>query len=332
MVHPASTVVLAALDSHTISPEEAAFFSANPVSGITLFSRNIPDDFRNLSQLTGAVQKLRPGGSPPLLIAIDQEGGRVRRIKDPEFPNLGPAMQIEGGATSPDALAKIARYGKDVGRALKYLGVNVNFAPVVDVLTRPENEAIGDRVFGSEPDAVIKRAGAYLGGLQTEGVLGCLKHFPGQGDAPCDTHVQSAIIDRSRSGLMCREVEPFKNLIPQTQLVMISHCIYPAFDDRPAGMAPAIIQDLLRKELGFTGVVVSDDLLMEAVPQSETRWQSALIEAVLAGVDLLLVCKGLRRIELAVKTLAAEARASKSFALRLEESSERILKLRQSLP
>jgi beta-N-acetylhexosaminidase len=331
VVRSASTVVLAALESTSISSEEAAFFHAHPVSGVTLFARNIPENYSDLTTLTNNLQRLRSGGDPNLIIAIDQEGGRVRRIKDSAFPNDGPALQLAAGIHDSQALQEITEYGHKVGSALLTLGVNVNFAPVLDIITRPDNEAIGDRSFGTNPTAVLLRAGAFFRGLEALGVRGCFKHFPGQGDAPADTHVASAVIQQPRKLLMTRELLPFRELVPTASMVMMSHCIYPALDDRPAGMSPVVIETLLRRELGFDGVVVSDDLLMEAVPQAEERWQAALIESILAGVDLLLVCKGLRRIELAVKTLAAEAQKSKAFAQRLEQAAQRVLRLRSKL-
>ena len=160
-----------------------------------------------------------------------QEGGRVRRLKEP-FPNLGPALHISGGNDDKGSIEQIFNYGHCVGLRLKELGINVNFAPVLDCLSNPKNDAIGDRSFASSPNKVVSRAGAYLRGHQEAGIYGCLKHFPGQGDASHDTHLQSTAINASSLQLEQRELVPFVELLPEAELVMISHCIYPAIEHK----------------------------------------------------------------------------------------------------
>lgn len=331
MADAASSVLVAAVEGMTLTPEEERFFREESPAGVTLFKRNIPqDDYSRLRELTRGLQSTRSSGEAPLVIAIDQEGGRVSRI-GPPFPNLGPALKIMSGSVDPSSLKVLNDYGQTVGQELNAIGVNVNFAPVLDILTEPSNTAIGDRCFGTEPEQVWRRAGAFLEGLQAASVLGCLKHFPGQGHARVDTHEGTAIVDVGLQTLLVRELEPFRRLIPRAQMVMISHSIFPALCDHEASRSTVIINDWLRTRLGFRGVVVSDDMNMGALPQDTQQWATALVDVLLAGCDMLLVCRHLDRCKLALEALRRESARSRAFKLRLEDAAQRVTSLRQGL-
>ena len=191
----AASILLGCIDSDVLSDEEIAFFQETQPAGVTLFSRNInrTQQEQSLKKLTEALQGLNRRSETPFLIAIDQEGGRVARLKHP-FPNAGPALHLGKGLPQEAARKKIYQYALEVGASLCNLGININFAPVLDIFTNPENEAIGDRCFGSTLDEVIWKAGAFLDGLNVSNVMPCLKHFPGQGDASFDTHLHSSPI------------------------------------------------------------------------------------------------------------------------------------------
>lgn len=330
MTDAASAVVVAAIEGDRLTQDELAFFRDEPVAGVTLFRRNLSPHFSQIRQLTREIQETRAAGTPPMIIAIDQEGGRVARLPQP-FPNLGPAQALFEGRSDPDALLKMENYGYVVGSSLLQLGVNVNFAPVVDVLTNPGNDAIGDRVFGTEPESVSLRAGAFLKGMQAAGVYGCLKHFPGQGDAAVDTHLGSARVDVPLPQLETRELVPFQKLLPQAPMVMVSHCIYPVWDHLPASLSQVVMQKLLRQDLGYKGLVVSDDMNMGAIPQDTAAWAASIVKAVEQGADLILVCRHLDRIKLALEALRAEAAESRSFQKRLQEAAERVTAFRYRL-
>jgi beta-N-acetylhexosaminidase len=265
-----------------------------------------------------------------MIVAIDQEGGRVSRLPAP-FPNLGPALNIRDGQADADSLLALREYGQDVGRALRSIGINVDFAPVLDVLTEPTNHSIGDRCFGTTPDQATPRAEAFMSGLQSERVMGCLKHFPGQGDARVDTHLGTAVIDVSLQTLITRELIPFKALAPKCPMVMISHSIFPVLDDLEASRSRIIILDWLRTRLGFEGVVVSDDMNMGALPQDIVDWKEALIDAVAAGCDALLVCRHLDRCYEALDALRVEAKRSLAFSSRLDDAAKRVTSMRRAL-
>jgi beta-N-acetylhexosaminidase len=331
----AGSVLICAVEGTALTSVERAFYAATPVSGLTLFTRNIPHpDYRKLRGLVGELQSLRPAGAPPLVVAIDQEGGRVNRFKTkdwPDFPNEGPALQLAGGKTDFDALQSIRSYARTVARALAGVGINTDFAPVCDIDTEPTNTAIGDRCFAKDAEGVTLRAGAFLDGLQDEGVLGSLKHFPGQGDARVDTHYGKGVIDLPRGVLDRRELAPFRALLPRAPMVMISHCVYPALAPEEASLSPRIMNDLLRGELGFTGVVVSDDMTMGAMAQDDAAWGAALVSAVLAGADMLLVCRHIDKCRLAYEVLEREAARSPAFARRLAAAAARVVALRRRL-
>ena len=328
MKYLASSVIAGSLDGTQLSPLELAFLEEFQPAGLTVFGRNIDqNDHQALARLARSIQS---NSSLTRLIMIDQEGGRVARLKG-DFPNLGTALSIEHGNDTDEALAKIQAYGRLVGKELIKLGVNVNFAPVVDVLTEPTNTAIGERVWGVEPKSAKRRAEAWLTGLQDTGVLGCLKHFPGQGDAKIDTHIGEAVIDLPKEILENRELVPFKALLDQAPMVMISHCIYPAWDSKPASLSRVIMEDLLRTELGFKGVVVSDDMTMGAIPSDEKTWGEAVVSAIASGADLVLVCHKLELWKYAINMVSEEAKRSSAFLSRLTEASERVNKMRQRL-
>jgi beta-N-acetylhexosaminidase len=328
-VDAANGVLLAAIEGTSLTPEEESFFQQEAPAGVTLFSRNLPFVFSATHHLTSYLQSLNTTNLP-MIVAIDQEGGRVARLKEP-FPNMGPALTVAGGGVAESDLVLLTNYGFTVGAGLRQMGINLNFAPVCDVWTEPKNEAIGDRAFGRRPELVTPRANAFLVGLEASGVCGCLKHFPGQGAAQVDTHEAAAVVGLAQDTLRQQDLPPFKELLRSDRPVMISHAIYPAWDQRPASVSPVIIQELLRGELGFQGLVVSDDFNMRAIPQDDREWQATLVEAMAAGVDLLLVCRGLERCRQALGALRREAQRSPAFARRLEVAAERVASLRARL-
>lgn len=322
------SLLLGAIQGTNLSEDEKNFLASHRVSGVTLFRRNL-QSYTQIESLTAQIQACRYAGEPPLIIAVDQEGGRVNRLPQP-FPNLGPPLELYPGVDA-ESLDKLYDYGREVGCELLRLGINVNFAPVVDVLTNPENHGIGDRVFGRSPETVIPRAKAYLRGLEATGVKGCLKHFPGQGDAGEDTHHSETTISAERGLLWDRELQPFRQMVSDVALVMAGHGHYPSLDaNDAASMSAPILKDLLRQELGFDGVVLSDDMNMSAVPQGDD-WSKALIRSLKAGCDLVLVCEGLDRCQRAVAALADAANHQAGMISCLTKSSERVFEFRRSL-
>ncbi|MBC7661891.1 MAG: glycoside hydrolase family 3 protein [Chitinophagaceae bacterium] len=327
----ASAVILTALEGVRLNTEEQQCFERLPPAGFTLFRRNISPYFSATRDLCDELQTLRGTINLPLLIAIDQEGGRVARLKAP-FPDFGPAMGLADGRTDASALIEIENIGFSMAATLKQLGINVDFAPVLDVLSREENVAIGDRCFGRNPETVAVRSEAFMRGLHSGGVLGCLKHFPGQGDAGVDTHETGAMIIADRELLDSRELYPFQKLIPDAPMVMISHAVFEALDPhRPASLSSKIMLDLLRGEMGFRGLIVSDDMNMKAIDQSREPWSEAIVASIAAGADLVLVCRELDRYRWAVEAISKEATKSPAFAKRLADAVDRVVNTRNQV-
>jgi beta-N-acetylhexosaminidase len=311
-----SAVILAAFEDSSLSKLEQSFFHRYPVAGVTLFRRNIDKEQGQIKNTLTQLQSLAPI-TLPMIVSIDQEGGRVSRMPS-GFPDLGPPFFIgRSNPTSQQTLSEIKTYGTRVANLLRDVGVNVNFAPVCDLNTNLANTAIGDRCWSRDPDAAARRAGAFIDGMREGGVHSCLKHFPGQGDADADTHLSGAAIHVSRSTMQQRELRPFMDLFPKSPMVMISHCIFSDYDSKPASLSSVIQQQLLKKQCGFDGLIVSDDMNMKAISQNLNEWVGQIEEAIMAGSDLILICRDVQRITQAIDALAKRASESLGFRQRL---------------
>lgn len=283
--------------------------AAGRLGGVILFKRNI-ESAGQLLELTHALQRAA-AGSPlglPLLVAIDQEGGRVSRLSG-DFTLLPPARNL--GRLGDAALAREA--ARAVGRELRAAGVNLNFAPVLDLLTNPGCAVIGDRAFGDDPETVSALGAAFVAGLQEAGVAACAKHFPGIGSMAPDPHETLPSSPLGLDGLRGRELIPFRRAFApgaDAASAMAAHALFPRIDaERPASLSPRFLRDLLRGEMGYGGLIVTDDLEMGAIPDPV----AAAWESLLAGADLALIChseemqerawgrieEGLRREEIA---------------------------------
>jgi beta-N-acetylhexosaminidase len=255
-------------------------------SGIILFRRNIEDPGQ-LRELTDGLHALpwRPW------VSIDHEGGRVLRVGEP-FTVFPCAREV---AACGDA-SVIEAVGRAMGLELRSVGIDINFAPVLDVDSNPANPIIGDRAFGNNPGDVARCALALQRGLLSAGVVPCGKHFPGHGDTDRDSHTDLPVVHRRRSQLEEVEIPPFRAAIAAgIPLLMTAHVVYSELDpDQPATLSRRIVHGLLREELGFEGVVVSDDLEMRAVSARMPVAEAALA-ALRAGVDWLLVCTDLEQ-------------------------------------
>ncbi|TRW43131.1 glycoside hydrolase family 3 protein [Georgenia yuyongxinii] len=270
------------------------------LGGVVLFSRDVPSGSatRNITspaQVAALTAALRAQADPPLLVTTDQEGGRVARL-GPEhgFPATRSAAQL-GGLGDPAATRAAAA---KMARTLRAAGVNLNLAPVVDVNVNPTNPIIGalGRSFSADPDVVAEQAAAFVRGHHDEGVLTTLKHFPGHGSSRADTHAGFVDVTGTWSEA---ELVPYRSLIGQglADAVMVAHVFNATLDaDHPASLSAATITGLLREELGFDGVVMSDDLQMGAITQ-QWSFDEAIHLAVQAGTDLLTFSNNLETFE-----------------------------------
>ncbi|MGE5089557.1 MAG: beta-N-acetylhexosaminidase [Candidatus Levyibacteriota bacterium] len=258
------------------------------VGGVILFTRNF-ESSKQLRALTASIRKLRPG----LLIGVDHEGGRVQRFRGDRFSEL-PAMRTLGEQWDVDPVAAgeaAFRHGVTIARELVAHGIDFSFTPVLD-LDWERSEVIGDRAFHSDPVVVADLAGALLRGLQSKGVGGVGKHFPGHGHVRADSHVDTPVDPRGLDAILTSDAVPFAALIAQgLEAIMPAHVVYPAVDSRPAGFSPVWIGEILRRRLGFDGLVFSDDLEMAGAHSAGdivARGEAAIA----AGCDVVLVCNG----------------------------------------
>ncbi len=254
------------------------------VGGVILFARN----YRTPDQLQKLTTELRALRSPRLLITVDQEGGRVQRFRD-GFTSL-PPLGVLGRwyRRHPERARDLAyRHGRIMAAEVLGYGVDLSWAPVLD-LDRG-SRVIGDRAMSDSPEAVCDLASFYLAGMRDSGMKSCGKHFPGHGSVAADSHDEVVIDDRSFAELEV-DLGPFSALVEQLDGVMMAHVCYPALDERPAGFSNQWINDCLRKDLGFNGVVVSDDLDMAgAEPAGDLS--ARLEQALSAGCEVALVCR-----------------------------------------
>ncbi len=282
----ASEVFMTAFGGRALPPDVAATFNASPPAGVTLFRHLNVGTAGELRELTRQLQAAVPARARPLLIATDQEGGQLQALGDFTTPFAG-AMAL--GATGDEALAE--RVARAVGRELRALGVNVNYAPVCDIATNPANPGLGIRSFGDDPPAVARLAAATVHGLQAQGVAATVKHFPGKGDASVDTHHRLAVLHRTEEELHARELVPFRAALGVgARLVMSGHFALPALtgdEALPCTLSYEVTTRLLRERLGFAGVTITDALDMKALAQGPAQLVEA-VAAVRAGQDLLL--------------------------------------------
>ncbi len=256
--------------------------------GVVLMGRNIGTPAETSASIARLQALARQNGLPPLFVAVDQEGGRVQRLGPPRYPKRPSQREI--GTASNSHAARIS--AREIGTELKSLGFNWGFAPVLDVDSNPQNPVIGDRAYSSDPHTVATLGVAAIAGFQDDArILACGKHFPGHGDTDTDSHFALPTIRRPRAALDAVELVPFRAAIQSgLAAMMTAHILFPALDPTlPATLSPAILTGLLRQELGFGGLIITDDLEMKGVADHWGASEAAVL-AVEAGADLLLCC------------------------------------------
>jgi beta-N-acetylhexosaminidase len=271
--------------SYTLTDHDKRLLSLLQPAGVVLFRANFMADAPYDAWLSAHAKLIADVreyiGRDEIIIAIDHEGGGVLRPPAPITP-FAYAREWPGQA---------AAVGRAMAVELKGLGFNVNFAPVLDVNSNPANPVIGPRAFGTRPEDVTGPARQFLDALQAEGVLGCPKHFPGHGDAGIDSHYALPVIDVDPETFRNRELAPFRQFTDaKTRMIMTAHIVVPQIDPAtPATMSRIILNDILRQELGFKGVIVTDDLGMRAI-SDKLKEPGTTVSIVNAGADLFCIC------------------------------------------
>ena len=321
----AGQVLVAGFPGSEAPPALIASIAAGELGGVILFKRN-------LTTVDAVPATLRPliEAAPawaPLLTAVDQEGGRVARLRAPVL-SLPPMRRL--GDLDDTSLTE--RAGRVLGENLKALGFNCDFAPVLDVDTNPQNPIIGDRSFGRDPEVVVRHGLAFGAGLRAAGVLACGKHFPGHGDTELDSHLALPRLKHDRARLDAVELVPFRAARGHIPTLMTAHVVFDALDPGvPATLSRKVITGLLREELGYDGLIISDDLEMKAVSEG---WgvAPAGVLAIEAGCDTLLVCSDLEALDATREALLGRAEGDDAFASRLQDAAARSLAVRRTAP
>ncbi|MFH0787367.1 MAG: beta-N-acetylhexosaminidase [Pseudomonadota bacterium] len=296
------------------------------VGGVILFKRNIQDPFQ-LAALTRAMQeKALEGSDLPLFISIDQEGGPVTRL-GPPFTQFESQSAM---ASSEDPEAMIRYFARTQAQELKCVGINMDLTPVLDINNRGPEGLMAARSYGSDPHFVARLGALCIRELQQAGIMACAKHFPGLGDTELDSHQDLPVQLKDKKAMETMELIPFREVIKiPTGAVMISHVQYPAYDLKyPASLSNSIIMGLLRRELGYEGLVLSDDLEMGAIG-NHYELEEALFLAFTAGTDCLLICHDPEKIERGYSYLLKQLKKGAIPEDLFKKSLKRILTLKQ---
>lgn len=289
------------------------------MGGVILFDRNMESP-EQVKQLTSDLQA-QSNEKVPLFIGIDEEGGDVVRMAEKLTP---PPSQKEIGATGDIEQAKT--WAIKTAKSLKDMGINVNFAPVADVGSNDK------RSYSIDTNTVIDFVRAATEGYQQENIIYSLKHFPGIGKGRVDSHVDSSSIDVAKEVLMTEDILPFKTIIdgnePNDYFILVSHLKYPALDEEyPASLSSKIMTDLLRNELGYKGIIITDDMEMGAVA-NHNDFRSIGVKAVKAGVDIVLVCHEYQHQQEVYLGLLDAVNSGEISQERIDESVKRIIKVK----
>jgi beta-N-acetylhexosaminidase len=314
-------LLIAGFNGHQIPPELRSLAREFGLGGVILFARNIAEP-EQVAEVAFDAARLLP--DLPAWVSVDQEGGRVARLKAP-FTEWPPMATL--GRSGDVTLAE--RFARALAAELKAVGISLDFAPVLDVHTNPANPIIGDRAFGTDAEAVARRALAFARGLDAAGVIACGKHFPGHGDTATDSHLELPRIDHGWDRLERVELLPFRRAAAAGMpMIMTAHVVFAALDpDHPATLSPEVVTGLLRGRLGYRGVVVSDDLDMQAIA-GHLGAGAAAVAAIRAGCDVVLACKDEAHQAEAEAALIREAESDGELRRRIGEAAARVRALK----
>ena len=315
-------LLMIGIHGKTLNDDAKFMLNEYRVGGIILFDRNMESKAQVKSLITDINKTSKSAGLTPLFIGIDQEGGAVARMED-QLIKVPPAEEL-----GKEPIEQAVSLAKQSGTELKDLGFNINFAPVADLgLTY-------GRSFSTNPDDVVRYASAVGKAYDEAGLWYSYKHFPGIGKTDIDLHADTSVVPVSKETLLNEDTKVFVDLIkqskPNTYAIMVSHAMYPQIDpDYPSSLSKAIITDWLRKDMGYNGVVVTDDMDMGALAKHYTFGDMA-VQSILAGSDILLVCHEYEHMQEAYNGLMKAVKDGRISKERLDESVKRILLMKMS--
>lgn len=317
-------MMLVGFEGTDVSEDMDDFISKYKPGGIIFYAKNIDSK----EQVTALAQRLQNLGAADrgigMFICTDQEGGRVSRLPGPDKYPSARALARDNTAE------EVAAVAERMAEQLKNIGFNMNLAPVLDIDSNPNNPVIGDRSFGDNPDTVWQYAGAFIDGTLKKGVIPVVKHYPGHGDTSVDSHTGLPVLDHSTDRIMSFEIVPFKRAVDKgVPAIMTAHIVFTQIDPKyPATMSEALIGDLLRRDLGYDGVVMTDDLDMAAVHEFYGVGDAA-VKAVKAGADILLVAQRKDSMIEVFDALKQAVDNGQITAGEIERSVKRILNLKE---
>lgn len=318
--------VIFGFEGTTVPAELARLHEEWGIGGYILFKRNL----QNLEQVMDLNEKLWALGahSVPPFIGVDAEGGKVHRL--PEGFTTFAEMQMLGQLGSVSIAYEV---GAVIGRELSASGFNLNFAPVLDLNTNPDNPIIASRAISADPEVVSNLGKALIRGLHDNAIIACGKHFPGHGDTTKDSHLVLPTCDLDLDKLRARELKPYQRLINQPgeqglDMIMGAHVVYPKVDEAPASISRTWLQDILRLELGYRGLIVTDDLEMKAIVDNYSM-EEVTVTALEAGVDLFMVCHSLDKQVEVLETLLRQAEGSSYPKFLWEKQYKRVYEVKK---
>jgi beta-N-acetylhexosaminidase len=315
--HLIGQLLIVGFKGHEVPPDLRALAKEFGLGGVILFARNVADPDQ-VAELCFQASQL--ASDPPPWVSVDQEGGRVARLKSP-FTEWPPMVTL--GRSGEVTLAE--RFARALAEELKAVGINLDYTPVLDILTNPKNPVIGDRALAGKAEEVAKLGAAMIRTLQAEGMAACGKHFPGHGDTSSDSHFELPLVEHPIDRLREVEFVPFRAAVEAgVATIMTAHVFVPALDDtRPASLSDRIVRGLLREELRYDGLIISDDLEMKAVANQYAA-PSAAVMAIAAGCDAALICSGdLETVSASLEALIHAVEEDQLRASRIEEALAR---------
>lgn len=314
--HRVGSLLIVGVESTSLSALELTWLRSLQPSGIILFRRNI----ETAAELHAMWRQAAVALAAPFFRCVDLEGGTVDRLRDLIGPTPSAA---EVAATNRPAIIRAS--GALVGRMLDVLGFNLDLAPVLDLALPDSRDVMRTRVVSADPANVIVYAREFIAGLQQHGILSCGKHFPGLGGGTLDSHHATPSISRTWDQIWEQDLEPYRALHTALPLVMVNHAAYPKIEkpSRPASLSHFWIEDVLRQKLRYRGLVISDDMEMGGVLNHASA-ESAAVEAIAAGTDLLEICHRADRVLATHEALLREAEKSPAFARKVDRAARRV--------
>ncbi|OMD42295.1 glycoside hydrolase family 3 [Paenibacillus odorifer] len=316
-------MLLVGIDGTVLDDQAKKMISEDKVGGIILYKNNI-QDLKSMVSLVNSMKESNSGNPTPLFMSVDQEGGKVNRMPK-EYASI-PSNAKVGSSNDANAAEMM---GKLLAREVNSAGFNMNFAPVLDINSNPDNPVIGDRSFGNSAELVSTLGIAEMKGIASEGVVPVVKHFPGHGDTSVDSHLDLPIVNKTAEELAKLEWLPFQAAIKEgTDAVMVAHILFPNLDpDKPASLSSKIIGELLRGEMNYQGLVITDDLTMGAIMKNYDL-ATAAVDTINAGSDILLIAHGYDNEKRVLESLLDHVKKGKIQESRIDESVYRILALK----